>query len=135
MSSSGATASDITHWLKRLDLFTNFTKTTQGKVRTFSRSNVIEISLVSRLVRFGLKPNIAAEYAGSLFRLWEKGEPPGWCTFILDAEGVEFVVDSKPLTTEQIDLLDESGYIFMTMNVARLIAKVDEHFREDEVVQ
>lgn len=131
---SGASTLDIQNWLKRLSLTTRYAKTTQGKAQKFNRDNAVEISLIARLVRTGMAPAMAAERVRLLFKQWELNQPLGWVVFFCEEKdsALGVLCEDEPPTAKTLDLLDEHNSIYVLMNAARLVDRVDAYFAPDE---
>ena len=128
---SGASQFEIQNWMARLPLTTRYTKTTQGKARGFNRDNAVEICLLARLVRAGVSPAVAAERVRLLFEQWERGGVLGWVLFICDEKSaLQVVCIDEPPNAKVIDALDEAACVYVLLNAARLVDRVD-HFDEN----
>jgi hypothetical protein len=128
---SGASTKDIQNWLDRLSFTTRYAKTMQGKARKFNRDNAVEICLIARLVRNGIEPAAAAKRVRILFDQWEHGTVLGWALFVYDEKsGIEALCLDEPPSANMLDGLDKAGFVYVLINTARLVDRVDKHFPE-----
>jgi hypothetical protein len=128
---SGTSTKDIQNWLDRLSLTTRYAKTTQGKPRKFNRDNAVEICLIARLVRAGIELGAAAKRVRLLFDLWDGGAVLGWVLFVHDDKsGIAIFPLDQPPNADALDALDEANFVYVLINAARLVDRVDKHFPE-----
>jgi hypothetical protein len=124
---SGASVSFIETSLKRLELKTDYMEAGRGHTRFFSRENVIELAIIARLVKARFTPLVAAERAGEIIELLREGvSEPLFIVFGGDEDSALSVgpLDRK-LTAEQIAELSESGTVYVIIDVAKIVKKVD----------
>jgi hypothetical protein len=124
---TGATQRQVENWLGRLPLVTQYEPTVQGRARGFSKDNVMEIGLIDRLVKGGMKPAAAAECAAELFKAIRGRKPHGWVTVFIGGNlPIDYLVSDKPPKPEFFRSVKGA----FVLNVAQLEAEIDE-FMED----
>jgi hypothetical protein len=125
-AASGATEVQINNWLARGALSaTAYNPQGMGKARKFTRENVLEITLMARLVASGLTPAAAATRIDDLFKEIRRRKPTGHFMFF-GSTGDFFVVDDEP----NVDRLRKMGVAVMCVNIAQLQADVDRAFED-----
>lgn len=131
---SGASSTDVLNWIMRFKLATRLPKTTPGVARQFGRDNTVELTLIARLIRAGIKPTVAFERVRLLFEQWEHGVSLSWVLFICGEKpsSIDVVCLDKPPDEKALDALDEGGYVYVLINAARLVDKVDAYFNSKD---
>jgi hypothetical protein len=130
---SGAAPKDIVNWIERLKFATKLANTSQGIARQFSRDNTVEISLIARLVRAGIPPALASERVQLLFEQWEHELPLRWVLFVCGDKpsAIDVVCLDEPPNAKALDALDEQESVYVLINTARLVDRVDAYFDGD----
>jgi hypothetical protein len=122
---SGASQRDVENWMSRLALATKYEPTVQGRARGFTKDNVVEITLLNRMVKNGMSPASAAEYLAKLFKEIKAKKPHGYAIFFTKGNmPIDHMVTDKPPSAEFLSAIDGA----FVVNVARLETDVDELF-------
>lgn len=120
---TGASGDNIESWIARLSLTTQYEPTMQGKARKFSKDNALELGLIGKLVKQGMKPVAAAEVAVQLLRTMKAKKPKGFLTVL---PGGTYTISDKPPTAT---LLKYASVV--VVNVRQLEAEIDEYLEND----
>jgi hypothetical protein len=137
LSISGTSQRDVENWLVRLPLTTKYKPTVRGRPRLYNRDNVIEITMIARLVRSGFSPRVAVEMVADLFKKWKRGEGKEWVIFLRGETALEPVLTLDGVTPglkllEVFDEYDDEGVFYTLVNVGRMLKRIDTLLDEDD---